>query len=199
MGQPLPASSGVWQGSITNGGNVVGALDENTLDQIVREWARAQIQRMDIVNYNGAQLSYNHQADMSNRLGLSEKQKLGVTPYPCPTNQTLEVGGDRQPEEPRQEERHEEAEDNSSQSSSSPSSEVPNANASGGKSRSLLWPTLGAAALSAALTAGSIGGTAWVMSDKPEKPAENTTEITNPDGRVGVDVIGWPENPTFKP
>lgn len=175
-------------------------VNDITLDEIVREWARAQIQRMDIVNYNGAQMSYNHQADMSNRLGLSEKQKLGVTPYPCPTSQTLSVGGT--PEEPRptqpQDEPHED------QTNNQPSTQSANsgveASAPNAKSRSLLWPTISAAALSALLTAGSIGGTAWVMSDKPRNETVETEQIDS-DGRVGVDVIGWPQNnnPTFQP
>jgi len=54
----------------------------NLLDEIVREWARTAIQQKDVLNYNGANLAYNHAADIANKLGLSATQKLGVTPFP---------------------------------------------------------------------------------------------------------------------
>lgn len=165
-------------------------VNGGTLDEIVREWARAQIQRMDIVNYNGAQLSYNHQADMANRLGLSDKQKLGVTPFPCPTHQTLAMNSGSG----IQESKTDEGQDTSQQTRQSTGDAVQPPVPSDNKTRSLLWPTIGAAALSALLTAGSIGGTAWVMQD--DKPRETQVD---PEGRVGVDVIGWPSNLTSPP
>jgi hypothetical protein len=54
----------------------------DTLDEIVREWARTKIQRVDILNHNGAMLAYTDKANVANKLGLTEKQKLGVTPFP---------------------------------------------------------------------------------------------------------------------
>jgi len=54
----------------------------NLLDEIIREWARTAIQQKDVLNYNGANLAYNHAADTANKLGLSAAQKLGVTPFP---------------------------------------------------------------------------------------------------------------------
>lgn len=156
----------------------------NTLDDIVREWARTQIQQQDIVNYNGAQLSYNHQSDMANRLGLTDRQKLGVTPFPCPTNQTLTVGGG-------QREKTENRSDSTREGQNGSVRDTGTTGTTGTKTRAILWPTIGAAALSSLLTAGGIGGAAWYMRD--DKPREQTTQ-TNPESRVGVDVIGWPNN-----
>ena len=59
-------------------------LPADTLDDIVREWARAKIQKMDILNHNGAMLAYTSKAELANRVGLTDRQKLGVTPFPSP-------------------------------------------------------------------------------------------------------------------
>jgi len=61
------------------------------LGKIVSEWARAEIQKKDILNYNGALLSYTDKARIANLLGLTDQQKLGVTPFPSPT--TVAIGG----------------------------------------------------------------------------------------------------------
>lgn len=58
----------------------------DTVNALLREYGRAKIQKLDILNYNGANLAYNHAADTANKLGLSEQQKLGVTPFPSATN-----------------------------------------------------------------------------------------------------------------
>lgn len=163
----------------------------NTLDDIIREWARAEIQRMDIVNYNGAQMSYNHQADMANRLGLSDRQKLGVTPFPCPSNQTLNISSDAAADKPADSNKTNEN-DSQQVSAPQPQPQPQPTNQPSNQPASVFWKTIAAAALGAAVSAGSIGGTAWVLHSPRE---ESTTQIDS-DGRVGVDVIGWPENLT---
>lgn len=67
----------------------------DTLDAIVREWARSQLQQKEITNYNGANLAYNHAANIANSLKLSEEQKLGIAPFPGrPSNTVVSVGAD---------------------------------------------------------------------------------------------------------
>lgn len=53
--------------------------------EIKKQYAAAKIQAIHVMNYNGAMLSYNHQSDMANKLGLDERQKLDVTPFPMGT------------------------------------------------------------------------------------------------------------------
>jgi hypothetical protein len=66
-----------------------------TFNDVLREYARAKIQQIDIHNYNGANLAYNHASDTANKLGLSDEQKLGVAPFPGhPNNTSVNVGGD---------------------------------------------------------------------------------------------------------
>lgn len=64
--------------------------DGDPLDAIMRAWAAAKIQKLHILNYNGANLAFNHAADVANKLGLSDAQKAGVTPFPCPVNISME-------------------------------------------------------------------------------------------------------------
>jgi hypothetical protein len=68
------------------------AVYPDTLDDILREYARVKIQRIDIMNHNGAMLAYTDKANMANKLGLTEQQKLGVTPFPSPTNTNIVSG-----------------------------------------------------------------------------------------------------------
>jgi hypothetical protein len=70
------------------------ALEGDLLGKIVSEWARTEIQKKDILNYNGAMLAYTDKARVANLLGLSDEQKLGVTPFPSPT--TIAIGGNNQ-------------------------------------------------------------------------------------------------------
>lgn len=59
------------------------------LDEIIREWARTEIQQKDIVNYNGANMAYNHAVDIANKLKLTDAQKLGVSPFPANSTTTV--------------------------------------------------------------------------------------------------------------
>lgn len=52
------------------------------LERLLWEYGRARIQQMDILNYNGANLAYNHARDIEKKLGLPS----AVTPFPSPTN-----------------------------------------------------------------------------------------------------------------
>lgn len=52
------------------------------LDQVLWEYARAKIQKLDIVNYAGANMAFNHARDIEKKLGLPSS----VTPFPSPTN-----------------------------------------------------------------------------------------------------------------
>jgi hypothetical protein len=70
-----------------------------TFNDVLREYARAKIQQIDIHNYNGANLAYNHASDTANKLGLSDEQKLGVAPFPGrPNNMSVQVSGDSERE-----------------------------------------------------------------------------------------------------
>lgn len=183
--------------STGNGSNQITPR-ELRLDDIVREWARAQIQKLDIWNYNGAMLSYNHQADMANRLGLTDRQKLGVTPFPCPTNQSVTIGG---PHEDQDTSSQDGADAGGVSPPPIPASPTTGNPPVSGKSR--WWPAAGAAVLASALTAGSIGGTAYVMApqqqEEQQQEAEQKKPKPKPDvnqstgGQVGVDVLGWPK------
>lgn len=66
----------------------------DTLDDIVRAYARAKIQKMDILNYNGANLAYNHAVSTANNLGLNPAQKLGISPFPASNTSVNVIGGD---------------------------------------------------------------------------------------------------------
>lgn len=55
----------------------------DTTLEIQKEYARNKIQQKEILNYAGANLAYTHAADMSNKLGLNDEQKLGVQPFPA--------------------------------------------------------------------------------------------------------------------
>jgi hypothetical protein len=165
----------------------------NTLDAIIREWARAQIQLLDIRNYNGAAMTYIDKANMANQLGLSEQQKIGVTPFPSPQTRSLAItapteavnqpapvsqygtGGEFPPEIDR-------------------------------KAKTPWLPIIGASLLSAVLAAGGTGAAVYALGDKKEPETKEVEETpkedvekkkvvkkTPTDGRVGVDVIGWPK------
>lgn len=56
------------------------------LEKVLAEYCAAKIQSIHLMNYNGANLAYNHAADVANKLGLQPEQKLGITPYPSNTN-----------------------------------------------------------------------------------------------------------------
>lgn len=134
--------------------------------EIVKEAARAEIQQQDIMNKNGADLAYIDKANLANVLGLSDQQKLGVTPFPSPQNTAINIGGgggdDLQSPPP-----------------------IP-------KQTKSKWPMiLGSAVLGSALTA---GGIALPHLLKPREP--NTQANTQPDqepgiGQVGIKVEGW--------
>lgn len=67
-------------------------LDQMIAD-VVGEYFRSKIQTQDIRNYAGANMAFNHAADIANKLGLSNEQKAGVAPFPGRPNVTnLQVG-----------------------------------------------------------------------------------------------------------
>lgn len=70
--------------------NPLNSPQFDTLDAIVREYVRVKLQSIDIRNYNGANLAYTHAADMANKLGLDERQKIGITPFPAPTTVSIQ-------------------------------------------------------------------------------------------------------------
>jgi hypothetical protein len=74
----------------------------DTFNEVLREFARAKIQKEHIHNYNGANLAYTHGADMANKLGLSEGQKLGVQPFPSSQSVMQVFGPGGSPQAPAQ-------------------------------------------------------------------------------------------------
>ena len=62
------------------------------LEEIVKAYCAAKIQKLHILNKNGADMALNHQRDVAQKLGLSgsqdANQSLGITPFPSPTNNT---------------------------------------------------------------------------------------------------------------
>ena len=75
--------------------DAMGERFQDTMDAIVSAYARAKIQRMEILNHNGSMLGHVSKMAMANAMGLDERQRLGVTPFPCPTNINIS-GGDQQ-------------------------------------------------------------------------------------------------------
>lgn len=61
----------------------------NLLEQVVASYLGAKIQREHILNYNGANLAFQHAADMANKLKLTPDQARLVTPFPSPTSVTV--------------------------------------------------------------------------------------------------------------
>jgi len=64
----------------------VGERFHDTMDSIMAAYARAKIQRIEILNHNGSMLGHVDKMAMANAMGLDEKQRLGVTPFPTPTS-----------------------------------------------------------------------------------------------------------------
>lgn len=74
---------------------------QDLLEQVCRDYMSAKIQAHHIKNYNGANLAFNHAADIANKLGLSPSQASGITPFPCPAN-TFSFSNQVSPPEPQQ-------------------------------------------------------------------------------------------------
>lgn len=55
---------------------------QDTMDAIIAAYARAKIQKLEILNHNGANLAYVSKMAAANAMGLDEKQRLGVAPFP---------------------------------------------------------------------------------------------------------------------
>jgi hypothetical protein len=72
--QPLPAE-----------GQSAGT---DLLDRITENYLNSRIQRQHIMNYNGANLAYNHQRNVAASLGLDPTP---ITPFPAPTSQSLRI------------------------------------------------------------------------------------------------------------
>lgn len=147
------------------------ALDGDLVGKIVSEWARTEIQKRDILNYNGAMLAYTDKARIANLLGLSDDQKLGVTPFPSPT--TIAIGGNqtepaRQAElrdaDPRQQEK---------QAAVAPPQQ---------QQQSDWWKYLVAAVAASGVT---LGGMALNKTPTPVQQDQRT-------GSVDLDMVGFP-------
>lgn len=159
----------------STGPRPINAPGSDTLDAIVREWARVKIQKLDILNYNGANLAFNHAAHTANLLGLSETQKIGVTPFPCPTNITMQQTPHQLPPEETEE----------AEPAPAP-----------GKIVSLLQSPAGqlfGRALGYGLpAAGLLYAGSWLAS-KPAvvQPPAVVKPADGKEGRVGLEVEGW--------
>ena len=64
---------------------------QGTIADIVRGAGEAMVQRMHILNHNGANLAYVNKAAVANACGLSDEQKFNVTPFPSPP--AIFIGG----------------------------------------------------------------------------------------------------------
>ena len=140
----------------------------DTLDDIVRQWARAKIQRIDIMNYNGANLAYTHGADMANRLGLSDTQRLGVTPFPASTSVRVDAPP-AQPEPPV----------------------VPVPSASPAPSR---WTPVLAGLGGGLLGAGAMLAAEWIGGPTSPPTQPDPATVVRP-GEVGLKIEGVPDVP----
>lgn len=79
------------------------AMGLATLDLICREYLGSVIQSRHIFNQNGANLVYTHGCDMANKLGLNDRQKMNITPFPSPTS--IQITQPAQAEQSQQAER----------------------------------------------------------------------------------------------
>lgn len=69
----------------------------DVLDWIVTNYLGAKIQASHIMNYNGANLAFNHGRDIAKKLGLDPAQ---ITPFPCPTNVSVSTESVQPPAKP---------------------------------------------------------------------------------------------------
>lgn len=140
--------------------NLIDKLIEAKV-QIAKELARVKIQQQDIKNYAGANLAYNHAADTANKLGLSETQKLGISPFPGQT--TINVSREAQAEEQPK-----------------PKSWLWSA-------AGLVLAVLASGGVGSAITAAALE---WMTTDPPppQDPPAVAEEI---DPNVGLEVEGW--------
>lgn len=145
------------------------ALEGDLIGRIVSEWARTEIQKKDILNYNGAMLAYTDKARIANLLGLSDEQKLGVTPFPSPT--TIAIGGNNQDQAQAAEQLR---------TALHPQGVAPKSSNSQGKSD--WWKYLLAAAAASGIT---VGGMAF---NKPT-PIPDSSKI----GSVQLEMEGFPK------
>jgi hypothetical protein len=65
---------------------VTAPIGGNLLDWVVGNYMAAKIQREHILNYNGANLAYNHAANTAKLLGIPDEQRAQITPFPAPSN-----------------------------------------------------------------------------------------------------------------
>lgn len=66
-------------------------MADDMLEDVVKAYCAAKIQKLHILNQNGANLVNNHALDMAQKLGISTDEankRLGITPFPSPTNNT---------------------------------------------------------------------------------------------------------------
>lgn len=62
---------------------------QDLLEWVVAQYFASKIQSKHILNYNGANLAYTHAVDIANKLGLTDRQKALITPFPSPVNLTV--------------------------------------------------------------------------------------------------------------
>jgi hypothetical protein len=55
------------------------------MDDLVKAWIGERIKQANIINQNGANLAYIHGKDIGKKLGLSEDELQGITPFPAST------------------------------------------------------------------------------------------------------------------
>lgn len=172
-------------------------MHQDTLDAIVREWARAKIQKLDILNHNGAMMVYNAKADLANKLGLSEKQKLGVTPFPSPSSLAItQAAPDTNNETQRRLEQDvQQLRDQLKTISSVPSvtqTEVPAAVSTPKSTWKRRATELAAAAVTAAA---ATWGVTQYTGKEPVKPVDQTIPIAvesgTTNGSIDLEVEGW--------
>jgi hypothetical protein len=66
-------------------------MGDNVLDDVLRAYCAAKIQRQHILNQNGANMVNNHALDIAQKLGLNTDEankRLGITPFPSPQTST---------------------------------------------------------------------------------------------------------------
>ena len=157
---------------------------DDLLDGIVREWVRVKLQHRHILNYNGANLAYNHAADIANKLQLSDRQKLGIAPFPAaPPNTVIAIDGGKPMEESKPE--------------ATPAKESALASAMNSPTGSVIgkvfgWGVLPTTAAGGLIYLGTLlaGSGNVPPATQPAAPPPVVAPTTNR-GNVGLEVEGW--------
>ena len=141
------------------------SFDSVMVDSI-RQWIGEKIKRENILNQNGANMTYVHGVDIARKVGLPDDMIRGkITPFPA--TQTVIVGGEKGEKE---------------------SNEVTPENIGKDKRSSMAKKLLASTAI--ALVGGSLGVAAMAIAN-PSKDNNNPNSTTivmpdNPNGSVGL-------------